>query len=41
MRDVLTHNYDQIDPQAVWDAATEDIPELIQVLESLSPPKDP
>ncbi len=40
MRDVLVHNYDQIDPQAVWDAATEDVPELIRVLESLPPPPD-
>ena len=43
MRDVLVHNYDQIDPQAVWDAATEDVPELISLLEALlpPPPEDP
>lgn len=40
MRDVLIHNYDQIDPQAVWDAATEHIPELIRMLESLPTPPD-
>ena len=40
MRDMLIHNYDQIDPQAVWDAATEHIPELIRMLESLPAPPD-
>ncbi len=39
MRDVLIHNYDQIDPQAVWDAATEHVPELIRLLEAL--PRSP
>ena len=42
MRDVLIHGYDHIDPQAVWDAATEDIPELIRILGDLPRlPEDP
>lgn len=35
MRDVLIHDYDQVDPQAVWDASMEHVPELIRVLEAL------
>ena len=40
MRDMLIHNYDQIDPQAVWDAATEHVPELIRILQAILPPPE-
>ena len=43
MRDVLIHGYDQIDPQAVWDAARDDVSELIRLVEALlpAPTEDP
>jgi uncharacterized protein with HEPN domain len=35
MRDKLIHHYEEIDLGPVWKAATEDVPELLDVLERL------
>ena len=35
MRNILAHQYDRVDSEVVWDAATQDIPELISLLEPL------
>jgi uncharacterized protein with HEPN domain len=39
MRNVLVHEYDQIDVDELWDAATISIPRLIAQLEPLVPPE--
>ncbi|HEV7591429.1 MAG TPA: DUF86 domain-containing protein [Longimicrobium sp.] len=40
MRDVLIHGYRHVNPDAVWSAATESVPALIQNVEPLVPPFD-
>jgi len=41
MRDKLIHHYDVVDPDAVWKAASVDVPALLQILASLAPkPRD-
>jgi uncharacterized protein with HEPN domain len=35
MRDVLIHDYDDVNLHRVWNAATEDIPKLLYAVESL------
>jgi uncharacterized protein with HEPN domain len=35
MRDILTHQYDRINPNTVWDVVQNDIPELIALIEHL------
>ncbi|NJN76586.1 MAG: DUF86 domain-containing protein [Synechococcaceae cyanobacterium RL_1_2] len=35
MRDVITHDYDEIDLTEIWTVITENIPELLQYLENL------
>jgi len=37
-RNVLSHEYGEIEDALVWDVATKDIPELIAALEPLVPP---
>ena len=37
MRDKLIHDYDEIDPHQVWQAATRDVPDLLVYLEPLIP----
>ena len=37
MRDRLIHLYDDVDLQVVWDAATEDVPNLLSFVESFLP----
>ncbi|MFB2981391.1 DUF86 domain-containing protein [Microseira sp. BLCC-F43] len=37
MRDILIHNYDDVDLDEVWNVATISIPELIQQIEPLVP----
>jgi uncharacterized protein with HEPN domain len=32
MRDVLIHDYDQVDLELVWDVVTKDLPELKKLL---------
>ncbi|MBO1348950.1 MAG: DUF86 domain-containing protein [Hormoscilla sp. GUM202] len=38
MRDVLIHDYDDVDLHEVWNVATISIPELIEQIEPLVPP---
>jgi uncharacterized protein with HEPN domain len=41
MRDKLIHHYDVVDPEAVWKAASVDVPALLQLLAPLAPkPRD-
>jgi len=41
MRDKLVHHYDVVDPEAVWKAASVDVPALLQILAPLAPkPRD-
>jgi uncharacterized protein with HEPN domain len=40
MRDILIHDYDDIDLDQVWNVATVSIPELIRQIEPLVPPED-
>lgn len=41
MRDILTHQYDRLNPQIIWDVIQTDIPELMKLLEPLLPhPED-
>jgi uncharacterized protein with HEPN domain len=37
MRDILIHNYDDVDLDEVWNVATISMPELIQQIEPLVP----
>ena len=37
MRDILIHNYDDIDLNAVWNVVTNSIPELIAKIKSIIP----
>ena len=37
MRDILIHNYDDIDLNAVWNVVTNSIPELIENIKSIIP----
>jgi len=39
MRDILIHNYDDVDLDEVWNVATIYIPELIQQIEPFVPPE--
>lgn len=39
MRDVLIHDYQDVDLQLVWESATQSIPELIKQIEPLVPPE--
>ena len=41
MRHRLVHDYGNIDLEQVWGTATEDIPQLIALLEPLIPPEEP
>ncbi len=40
MRDILIHDYDDVDLDEVWNVATISIPELIQQIEPLVPPEE-
>lgn len=35
MRDIIVHNYDQINIQVVWDVVQNDLPDLLTLLNSL------
>ncbi|MEA5452245.1 DUF86 domain-containing protein [Leptolyngbya sp. CCNP1308] len=35
MRNILAHQYDQVDAEIIWDAVSIDVPELITMLEPL------
>lgn len=36
MRDIVTHHYDEVDPEVIWDVVQDDIPQLITMLEPLA-----
>ena len=38
MRNRMIHGYDDVNLDVVWDTVERDIPHLIQIIESLSPP---
>jgi len=40
IRNVLIHNYDNVDLEIVWDTVTKDLPPLIRQLEGLVPPPE-
>lgn len=40
MRDILIHDYDNVDLDEVWNVATISIPELIRQIEPLVPPEE-
>lgn len=35
MRDIVTHHYDEVDPDVVWDVVQDDIPRLLMMLAPL------
>jgi len=37
MRDKLIHHYNVVDPEAVWKAASVDVPALLQILAPFAP----
>lgn len=41
MRDILIHNYEEVDLDEVWNVAIIAIPELIPKLEQMVPPENP
>jgi len=41
MRNVVSHEYDRINYQEMWDTATTDVPRLIELLRPLIPPLPP
>lgn len=36
MRDVITHNYDEVDLDEVWTVVNENLPQLLAYIESLN-----
>ena len=41
LRNVMIHDYDDIDLQVVWDTVQTDLPPLIEKLKKLIPPSEP
>jgi len=41
LRDVLVHDYDNVNLERVWTTATEDIPLLLDLIEPLLPSEEP
>jgi len=39
MRDVITHNYDEVDLDEVWTVINENLPQLLAYIESLNLPE--
>lgn len=37
MRDIVTHHYDEINPDVVWDVVQNDMPQLIAMIQPLLP----
>lgn len=35
MRDIVTHHYDEVDPDVIWDVVQDDIPRLLTMLSPL------
>jgi uncharacterized protein with HEPN domain len=40
MRDVLTHQYDEVDLDVVWEVVQSDIPQLLELIQPLFPKND-
>jgi uncharacterized protein with HEPN domain len=40
MRDIVTHHYDEVDPDIVWDIIQSDLPQLLNLIRPLLPPKE-
>jgi uncharacterized protein with HEPN domain len=40
MRDVLTHQYDEVDLDVVWEVVHSDIPQLLELIQPLLPKND-
>lgn len=40
MRDIVTHHYDEVDPDVVWDVIQTDIPQLLVLVEPLLPNRE-
>jgi uncharacterized protein with HEPN domain len=40
MRNLMIHEYDDVDLQVVWDTVQEHLPNLIQAIEPLVPPPE-
>ena len=40
MRDRLIHGYFDVDFSLVWETVTQDLPQLLEVLEKVVPPKE-
>jgi uncharacterized protein with HEPN domain len=41
LRNVLIHRYGELDPQAIWRIANEDLPKLMAQIRALLPPQPP
>jgi uncharacterized protein with HEPN domain len=41
MRDILVHDYNDVDLKLVWETATQAVPGLIGQVKSLTPPEGP
>lgn len=41
MRNIIIHEYDNVDLTVVWDAVKNDLPPLVEALESIVPPGSP
>lgn len=39
MRDVIIHDYDEVDPDEVWTVIRENLPHLLTDIEPLIPPR--
>jgi uncharacterized protein with HEPN domain len=40
MRDIVTHHYDEVDPDIVWEIIQNDLPQLLDMLRPLLPPEE-
>jgi len=41
MRNIVIHEYDNVDLTVIWDAVKKDLPPLIEALEQIVPPESP
>jgi len=41
LRNIVVHEYDDVDLAVVWDALTGDLPPLVRALEDRFPPGEP
>lgn len=41
MRDILTHQYDRVEVDEIWGVIQDDIPQLLSMIEPLSPVQEP